>query len=583
MIRRREGRHVLVLLSDGYDEHSVVDARRRDRARCRRPGRPPTSSASAASPASRSRARRCSRASPRPPAGAPSSRTARASCRSSTIASPSDVATRYLLTYTPTNQRVDGSFRAIRLVTADATLVVRTKPGYYAPKPPPVRPTLELTAVDESRRVLDVTREDLVVVEDGVAQTVEAFSEATSPVSIVLALDESGSMRRSAEGVKAAARSFVEALRKEDRLAVLRFSDKAEIAHDLTQFRSDAMKAIDEYTSHGGTALWDAVHESNGRLRTAEGRRVVVVMTDGRDENATANGPGSATKYDDLLEELRATGALVYAIGLGTNVDRERLQIAGRPHRRRGLLPRDGRGAVGRVRAHRREPAPAVRHRLHLDQQPPRRRLAGGVGDQPAGRRPHRQPRRLLRAAALSARLHGASAARRGARPAPNRRRRRSGCPGTSPAACGVPTASPASRNSIWLATPWTRRVRSSTTVPSATNATGPCTGRPSPATSAISTTPSPERRDAGRQPQGDARRATAAVGWRRRRRRRLVGRLRRHQIAQRLHRIDRLARVLEVGNHALRAGRRQRVGIRRARSAGGWGRSRGRAAARAG
>jgi VWFA-related protein len=49
-------------------------------------------------------------------------------------------------------------------------------------------------------------------------------------------------------------------------------------------------------------------------------------MTDGRDENAAANGPGSVTKYDDLLEELRATGALVYAIGLGTNVDRDRLQ-----------------------------------------------------------------------------------------------------------------------------------------------------------------------------------------------------------------------------------------------------------------
>jgi VWFA-related protein len=49
-------------------------------------------------------------------------------------------------------------------------------------------------------------------------------------------------------------------------------------------------------------------------------------MTDGRDENAAANGPGSVTKYDDLLEELRTSGALIYAIGLGTNVDRERLQ-----------------------------------------------------------------------------------------------------------------------------------------------------------------------------------------------------------------------------------------------------------------
>jgi Ca-activated chloride channel family protein len=325
MIRRREGRHVLVLLSDGYDEHSV--ATRDDAVRAVQ-----TSGATAyvigvggvAGISLKGEALLKSFAEATGGRAFFPYRESELPVVHDRVAA--DVATRYLLTYTPTNQRVDGSFRAIRLVTADTALVVRTKPGYYAPKPPPVRPTLELTAVDESRRVLDVTREDLVVVEDGVAQTVEAFSEASSPVSIVLALDESGSMRRSAEGVKAAARSFVEALRKEDRLAVLRFSDTAEIAHDLTQFRTDAMKAIDEYTSHGGTALWDAVHESNGRLRTAEGRRVVVVMTDGRDENATANGPGSATKFDDLLEELRATGALVYAIGLGTNVDRERLQ-----------------------------------------------------------------------------------------------------------------------------------------------------------------------------------------------------------------------------------------------------------------
>jgi VWFA-related protein len=238
----------------------------------------------------------------------------------------SDVATRYILTYTPTNQKVDGTWRDIHLATADSALIVRTKPGYFAPKPPPVRPTLELTAVDESRRILDVTREDLIVVEDGVPQTVEAFSEATSPVSIVLALDESGSMRRSAEGVKAAARTFVNALRKEDRLAVLRFSDTAEVAHDLTQFRSDAMKAIDEYSSKGGTALYDAVHESLGRLKTVEGRRVVVLMTDGRDENAAANGPGSVATFEQVLDEVKTAGALVYVIGLGTNVDRERLQ-----------------------------------------------------------------------------------------------------------------------------------------------------------------------------------------------------------------------------------------------------------------
>ena len=325
MIRKREGRHVLVLLTDGYDEHSV--ATRDDAIQAVQ-----ASGATAyvigiggiAGISMKGEALLKSFAEATGGRAFFPYRESELPVVHDKVAS--DVATRYLLTYTPTNQRVDGAWRAIRLVTADTGLVVRTKPGLLRPEAAAGAADAGVDAVDESRRVLDVTREDLVVVEDGVPQTVEAFSEATSPVSIVLALDESGSMRRAADGVKAAARSFVDALRKEDRLAVLRFSDKAEIAHDLTQFRSDAMKAIDEYTSHGGTALCDAVHESNARLRTVEGRRVVVVMTDGRDENATANGPGSVTKFDDLLVELRATGALVYTIGLGTNVDRDRLQ-----------------------------------------------------------------------------------------------------------------------------------------------------------------------------------------------------------------------------------------------------------------
>ena len=96
----------------------------------------------------------------------------------------------------PTNQRVDGGWRAVSLVTADPELKVRVKPGYFAPKPPPVRPTIEFTVTGLDRADEDVTRDDLTLVEDGVAQRIDTFHEVTAPVSIVLALDESGSMRR---------------------------------------------------------------------------------------------------------------------------------------------------------------------------------------------------------------------------------------------------------------------------------------------------------------------------------------------------------------------------------------------------
>ena len=58
--------------------------------------------------------------------------------------------------------------------------------------------------------------------------------------------------------------------------------------------------------------------DSLQRIKSAEGRRVVVVMTDGRDENNAGNGPGSTHSLDDVLKLVKDSGAMVYAIGLGT-------------------------------------------------------------------------------------------------------------------------------------------------------------------------------------------------------------------------------------------------------------------------
>ena len=283
------------------------------------------------------------------------------------------------------------------------------------------------------------------------------------------------------------------------------------------------MKAIDDYTSHGGTALWDAVHESNGRLRTAEGRRVVVVMTDGRDENATANGPGSVTKYDDLLDgAARDRRARLRDRPRHQRRSRSAAGAGGR-HRRGSVLPGDRRGAVGRVRAHRREPAPAVRHRLHLDQQPPRRRLAGGVGDQPPARCPHRQPRRLLRAAALT------RAALAGPRVTARTTRCSTGAESTAAnvrlpryfacSAC-VPAARPTSRNSIWLATPWTRSVRCVDHGAVRDEGHLAVDGAPVAGDLRDQHHALADPRHARRQPQRHTRRALPAVGGRGRRRR---------------------------------------------------------------
>ena len=237
-----------------------------------------------------------------------------------------DVQHQYRLTYTPTNQIQDGTWRVITVSTAHPEYRVRARPGYRAPLPAPVRASLEFIATDGRKQPVDLTAGDLEILEDGVPQKVETFSESIAPVSIMLALDGSGSMTRAAETARSAALAFVKSLRTEDPLGVMMFADKVALAHDLTTRRDLSEEAVQAYETNGGTALYDALGEAVGRLKTVNGRRVVVLVTDGRDENAASNGPGSTRSWEQALADVSAVEATVYAIGIGQRVDRERLE-----------------------------------------------------------------------------------------------------------------------------------------------------------------------------------------------------------------------------------------------------------------
>ena len=237
-----------------------------------------------------------------------------------------DAQNRYLVTYTPTNTARDGAWRTISLKTASPELVVRTRKGYRAPMPPPIRPTLEFTVTDPSGQYVEISANDLVVSENGVEQKVEVFHEASTPVSIVLALDASGSMRKSADALAAAARTFVDTLRPEDKLELLFFSDGVLVAHDFTTNRQPTLEAIDSYRPAGGTALYDALAGAFAALKPLEGRRAVVVMTDGRDENNPGTAAGSVRTLNEVLELAREVDATVLPIGLGARLDRAGLE-----------------------------------------------------------------------------------------------------------------------------------------------------------------------------------------------------------------------------------------------------------------
>lgn len=237
-----------------------------------------------------------------------------------------DVQFRYLLSYTPTNQARDGRWRRIALRTGNPDHIIKTREGYFAPAPAPIRPSIEFTVTDATRAPVIVGPDDLTVTEDGVTQAIDSFQEAVAPVTIMMALDQSGSMRKAAETVQAAALSFIDAVRPEDRLGVVSFHDRATVSTDVGSSRVLPRDAVTRYVAAGGTALYDAIGLSLERLADVQGRRAIVVLTDGRDEDNPGTGPGSQRTLPEILEQVRDVDVAIFAIGLGPQVDRRTLE-----------------------------------------------------------------------------------------------------------------------------------------------------------------------------------------------------------------------------------------------------------------
>src|SRR5262249_45951424 len=108
----------------------------------------------------------------------------------------------------------------------------------------------------------------------------------------------------------------------EDSLSLMTFADQPIVAHPQTLDRRLSVEAIDDYQALGGTALYDALWLALSSLKEGTGRKAIVVLTDGRDENNPGTAPGSAHTFDEVLQLQESVGATIFSIGLGTNVDK---------------------------------------------------------------------------------------------------------------------------------------------------------------------------------------------------------------------------------------------------------------------
>ena len=185
---------------------------------------------------------------------------------------------------------------------------------------------LYATVIDAQKRLVpDLTQEDFQVFDNDKSQPLDLFVNEVQPITVVVMLDTSASMTGNLKLLEQAAEQFLLRMLPKDKGMVGAFNDKIEFfPSTFTGDRDRLIRALRDLDFGNPTRLYDAIAASMDRLHKVDGRRVVLVFTDGEDT-------GSNTGGGDVLEQARREEVMIYAIGLRSDYFNGSRQVRSKP------------------------------------------------------------------------------------------------------------------------------------------------------------------------------------------------------------------------------------------------------------
>ena len=170
--------------------------------------------------------------------------------------------------------------------------------------------SLFVTVQDAQKRLVpDLTQQDFEVADNDKPQPITYFDNSIHPINVVVMLDTSGSMTLTIDLLKRAAEQFLIRLLPDDKAKVGAFNDKIQLGAHFSNNRDQLVSEVRDLDYGNGTRLWDAVGASLDELKNLDGRRVILVFTDGDDT-------ASKISLGRVVERGRAEEVMIYAIGL---------------------------------------------------------------------------------------------------------------------------------------------------------------------------------------------------------------------------------------------------------------------------
>jgi Ca-activated chloride channel family protein len=183
--------------------------------------------------------------------------------------------------------------------------------------------TLDVTVVDANNTpVMNLAQSQFQVLEDKVPQKIEFFNKEQVPVSLVLTIDTSGSMKAKLDTVIKSTTRLAKESRSDDEIALIEFKDQPELLEEFTTNTADIVDTLQSLIGSGQTAMLDALFlaadyaNKEGKNR----RKAVVLVSDGLDAD-------SYYKFDEVVNRLRETDVQIYLIGFTNDLNTDKAWV----------------------------------------------------------------------------------------------------------------------------------------------------------------------------------------------------------------------------------------------------------------
>jgi len=191
-----------------------------------------------------------------------------------------------------------------------------------------IRTTSRLVLLDVSVKdssggfVSGLTKDDFKVFENGQPQPITQFANADIPVTVGIAVDESGSMRPKRAEVITAALAFNQASNPMDEMFIVNFNERPRRGLPDDVLFSDNVQqlrlALYQGQPEGRTALYDAIEMALNQLEFGRrDKKTLVIISDGGDNHSTHT-------LADVTRDVLKSVATIYTIGLYDEDDPER-------------------------------------------------------------------------------------------------------------------------------------------------------------------------------------------------------------------------------------------------------------------